>query len=89
MDNVILISILALVVGILVGCVIVWIIFTVRASKAMNKANKFIEDAKKEAERNKRDTLLEIKQESFRIKQETEAEIKEKKPKYYKVKIVF
>ena len=79
MDNVLLFSILALVVGILVGSVIVWVIFTFKASRAMNKANKFIEDAKKEAERNKRDTLLELKQESFRLKQETEAEIKEKK----------
>lgn len=79
MDNVLLFSILALVVGILVGSIIVWVIFTFKASRAMNKANKFIEDAKKEAERNKRDTLLELKQESFRLKQETEAEIKEKK----------
>ena len=45
----------------------------------MSKDNKFIEEKKKKAEKNKRDTLLEIKQESFRIKQETEAEIKEKK----------
>ncbi len=79
MDNVWLFSILALVVGILVGSLIVWIIFSIKASKAMSKANKFIEDAKKEAERNKRDALLELKQESFRLKQETEAEIKEKK----------
>lgn len=78
MDN-ILITILALIVGIFLGGLIIWIIFSIRASRALNKANKFIEDAKKEAERNKRDTLLEIKQESFRIKQETEAEIKEKK----------
>ena len=78
MDN-ILIAIFALIVGIFFGGLIIWIAFSIRASKALNKANKFIEDAKKEAERNKRDTLLEIKQESFRIKQETEAEIKEKK----------
>ena len=78
MDN-ILFSILTLAIGILFGAVIVWIIFSIRASRALSKANKFIEDAKKEAEKNKRDTLLEIKQESFRIKQETEAEIKEKK----------
>ena len=78
MDN-ILFSILTVAIGILFGAVIVWIIFSIRASRALSKANKFIEDAKKEAEKNKRDTLLEIKQESFRIKQETEAEIKEKK----------
>ena len=78
MDN-ILITILTLIVGILLGGVVVWIIFTIKATRALKKANKFLEDAKKEAERNKRDTLLEIKQESYRIKQETEAEIKEKK----------
>lgn len=76
-DN--LIAILTLIVGIFLGGLIIWIIFSIRASRALSKANKFIEEAKKEAERNKRDTLLEIKQESFRIKQETEAELKEKK----------
>ena len=78
MDN-ILIAIFALIVGIFLGGLIIWIIFSIRASKALNNANKFIEDAKKEAERNKRDTLLEIKQESFRIKQETDSELKERK----------
>ncbi len=78
MDNV-LIAILTLVVGILLGGVIVWIVFTIKASRAVKKANKFIEDAKLEAEKSKRDALSELKQESFRLKQETEAEIKAKK----------
>lgn len=78
MDN-ILISILTLIVGILMGGVIVWIIFSIRASKAITKANKFIEEAKKEAEKNKRDALLELKEESFKLKQQTDQEIKEKK----------
>lgn len=78
MDN-ILVAILSLVVGILAGSILVWIVFTIRASKAVKKADKFIEEAKKEAERNKRDTLLEVKQESFRLRQEAEAEIKAKK----------
>jgi len=75
----ILISILTLIVGILLGGVIVWIIFSIKASKAITKANKFIEDAKKEAEKNKRDALLELKEESFKLKQQTDQEIKEKK----------
>lgn len=74
-----LIAILSLIVGILIGGIIVWIINSIRASKAMKKADKLIEEAKKEAERNKRDTLLEIKQESHRLRQEVDAEIKEKK----------
>ena len=38
-----------------------------------------IEQAKKEAEKQKRDALLELKEESYRLKQETDKEIKEKK----------
>ncbi len=75
----ILLSILTLIVGILVGGVIVWIIFSIKASKAMSKANKFIEEAKKEAEKNKRDALLELKEESHKLKIQTDQEIKEKK----------
>lgn len=36
-------------------------------------------DAKKEADKHKRDSLLELKEESFKLKQENEKEIKEKK----------
>ena len=78
MDNV-LIAILTLIVGILLGGVIIWIVFTIRASRAVSKANKLIEAAKLEAEKSKRDALSELKQESFRLKQETDAEIKAKK----------
>ena len=42
-------------------------------------ARKLIEDAKKEADKNKRDALLELKQESYRLRQETDAEIKSRK----------
>lgn len=78
MDN-IWIAILSLVVGILVGSIAVWILFSVRASKAIKNANKFLEESKKEAEKNKRDSLLEIKQETFKLRQETEAEIRNRK----------
>lgn len=78
MDN-ILITILTLIIGIFVGGLIVWIIFTVKSSRAIRKANKYIEDSKKEAEKHKRDALIELKEESFKLKQATEKEIKEKK----------
>ena len=78
MDN-ILIAILTLIVGILLGGVIIWIVFTIRASRAVSKANKLIEEARVAAEKSKRDALSELKQESFRLKQETDAEIKAKK----------
>ncbi len=78
MDNA-LVAILALVVGLLIGVVAVWLINHFKASNSISKANKFLEDAKVEAEKHKRDTLLELKKESFELKQQAENEIKEKK----------
>ena len=72
-------SILTLVIGLIVGALIVFIIFTIVNKGRVNKANKLIEDAKKEADKHKRDALLELKDESFKLKQQTDAEIKEKK----------
>ena len=72
-------SILTLVIGLIIGAVIVSIINTISNKNRFNKANKLIEDAKKEADKQKRDSLLELKEESFKLKQQTDAEIKEKK----------
>ena len=72
-------SILTLVIGFFVGFLIVFIIYMIRNNQNENKANKLIEDAKKEADKHKRDSLMEIKEESYRLKQETDKEIKEKK----------
>ena len=72
-------SILALVVGLVIGAVIVALIQYLKGKNQENKASKFLEDAKKEAEKHKRDTLLELKKESFELKQQTDNEIKEKK----------
>ena len=41
------------------------------------KAEKLLSDAKKEADKHKRDSLLELKEESYKIKSETDKEIKE------------
>jgi ribonuclease Y len=46
---------------------------------AEKKAEKLISDAKKEAEKHKRDSLLELKEESFKLKQDLDKEIKERK----------
>lgn len=78
MENLAL-SILLLFVGALVGAVIVVVIYTQNKNNAQNKANKLLENAKKEAEKQKRDSLLELKEESYKLKQSTDAEIKEKK----------
>jgi len=74
-----LMSILTLVIGFFVGFLCVAIFIAIKNNQSENKANKLIEDAKKEADKHKRDTLMEIKEESYRLKQEVEKEIKEKK----------
>ena len=78
MDNVI-ISILLVVVGLLVGAFLMIIINKLKVSAAQKEADKLIQDAKKEAEKSKRDGILELKEESYKLKNQTDAEIKEKK----------
>ncbi len=71
--------ILALIVGIIIGVVIIIVLNAIKGNKAEAKAEKLLENAKKEADKHKRDALLELKEESFRLKQEAEKEIKQKK----------
>lgn len=71
--------IVSLLIGILAGSGLVVLVVFVKNNHNENKANKFLEDAKKEADKHKRDTLLELKEESYRLKKETDKEIKEKK----------
>lgn len=78
MDNVAVI-ILFLFLGIIVGALIVFGIYHFKGKSAQSKANKLIENAKKEAEKHKRDSLLELKEESYKLKQQANEEIKEKK----------
>ncbi len=56
-----LMSILTLVIGFFVGFLIVVIFMAIRNNQNESKANKLIEDAKKEADKHKRDTLMEIR----------------------------
>jgi len=72
-------TILILFLGAIIGAVITIFINYIKGINVQNKANKLLEDAKKEAERHKRDALLELKEESYKLKQQTNAEIKEKK----------
>ncbi len=74
-----LLTILALLVGIVLGVIIILVINGIKNKNTENKANKMIEQAKKEAEKHKRDALAELKEESYKLKQETDKEIKEKK----------
>lgn len=72
-------AILTLVIGFFVGFIVVSIFAAIKNNQNESKANKLIEDAKKEADKHKRDTLMEIKEESHRLRQEVEKEVKEKK----------
>lgn len=74
-----LMSILTLVIGFFVGFMIVAIFIIIKNNQNESKASKLIEEARKEVDKRKRDTLMEIKEESYRLKQEAEKEIKEKK----------
>ena len=71
--------ILTLLLGTLLGVVIALIINYIRNKTTESKANKLIENASKEAEKKKRDALLELKEESYRLKQETDKEITTKR----------
>ena len=62
-------TILILFLGTIIGAVIAIFINYIRGINVQNKANKLLEDAKKEAERHKRDALLELKEESYKLKQ--------------------
>jgi len=71
--------ILTLFIGLFVGIIAILIINFIKNKNVDRNANKIIEDAKKEADKHRRDALLELKEESYKLKQELDAEIKEKK----------
>lgn len=85
MDNVVF-SILLMIVGLFLGAMIMLLINKMRISSAKATADKLIEKATREAEKVKRDGVLELKEESYRIKQETDAEVKEKKKEVLELK---
>lgn len=72
-------SILTLFIGLILGGGTIYAIIILTGAGAGKKAEKIINDAKKEAEKAKRDSILELKEESYKLKQETDKEIKEKK----------
>ncbi len=74
-----LIPFLALILGLVLGVLLIWIINLIKKTNTENKANKLLENAKKEADKYKRDSLLELKEESYKLKQEADKEIKERK----------
>ncbi|MBR3161825.1 MAG: ribonuclease Y [Bacilli bacterium] len=77
--NSIVLSILVFVIGLIIGIIGVVIFNNIKIKNSENKALKIIENAKKEADKNKRNSLLETKEEINKLKIETDKEIKEKK----------
>lgn len=84
--NYIIISILALLIGLFVGAGFITILNKIRVNDARKEADKLIEKAQKEAEKTKRDKLLELKEESYKLKEQTDNEIKEKKKEITELK---
>lgn len=78
MDNG-LFSILLLLIGLFVGFGVAFLLSYFRVNNASKKVEAMINQARKDAEKVKRETILEQKEESHKLKIETEKEIKEKK----------
>jgi len=78
MGNVV-ISVLLVLIGIFVGMILIFVFNYIRGNKAAKKIEETIEKAKKEADKIKRDYLLEAKEEAHKLKIEVDKEIKEKK----------
>ena len=72
-------SILLVLIGIFIGIICIIIFNYLRGSNTSKKIDSMLEKAKKDADKIKRDYLLEAKEEAHRIKQETETQVKEKK----------
>ena len=75
----ILISILLVIIGLGLGFAFSVVLNNMKENNANKKADAIIERAKKEAEKTRRDNLLEAKEEMHKLKLETDKEIKEKK----------
>ncbi len=72
-------SILLVIIGLFVGIALMFIINYLRGVFASQKIERMLEKAKKDAEKIKRDFLLDAKEEAHKLKIETDKEIKEKK----------
>ena len=72
-------SILLVIIGLLVGIGLTFIINHFRVNNAESKIKVYLDKAQKEAEKVKRDMLLNAKEESHRLKMDLEKELKEKK----------
>ena len=77
--NSIILSILFGILGLFVGIILMIILSYIKTNRATKKAEEILEKAHKEADKVKRDYLLESKEEAHKLKIETDKEIKDKK----------
>ena len=77
--NEMIFSILLVLIGFFIGTIAIIIVNYLRGISTTSKIDKMLENAKKESERIKRDSILETKEETYRMKTDAENEIKEKK----------
>ena len=78
MDNIIMYILLAL-IGIAVGAGLITLLNTIRGNSLNKKRDNMLESTKKEADKIKRDSILETKEELHKLKMDTEKELREKK----------
>ena len=78
MNNIVF-SILLILIGLFVGIIFMIILNSIRLMNACKKVQNLIDNAKKEADKLKRDSILEAKEENHRLKVELDKETKEKK----------
>ena len=76
--NTVLISILVFFLGTFLGVIGMVALNSLKIKRGKSTALSILEDAKKEAEKNKRESILETKDEIHKLKLESEKEIKEK-----------
>ena len=72
-------SILTLFIGLILGGGTIYAVIILTGAGAGKKAEKIISDAKKEADKTKRDSIIELKEETYKLKQEADKDVKEKK----------
>ena len=77
--NSVIFSILVFILGLIGGIAVIFIINALKKKKDQVLAVSIIDNAKKEADKLKRDSILEYKEEIHRLKLDTDKEIKEKK----------
>ena len=72
-------SIILVLLGLFIGILIVIVLNSLKTTRMSKKIEQLLEQAKKDAEKLKRDYILDAKEEAHKLKIDTEKEVKEKK----------